>query len=97
MQPPSRINTASHDYVHDSYSYDLCHLVGYIKRTDGLCGCFVGIGPKLAGMIIGSFGSERIAKRLGYGEIVDTRQTETLTDSELYVLWGGSDQSRYRD
>lgn len=59
------------------------HAVGYIRRTDGLSGCFVGLAPKLVGTVVAVFGSERVAKRLGYGEIVDRRKSETLSDSEL--------------
>lgn len=58
------------------------HTVGYIRRTDGLSGCFVGLAPKLAGTVLAVFGSESIAKRLGYGEIADERKSETLSDRE---------------
>lgn len=58
------------------------YLVSYIKRTDGLAGCYVGLAPQLIGTIVAMVGSEKIANRLGYKE-EPNRSGGTKTDQEL--------------
>ncbi|XP_059615176.1 mitochondrial carrier homolog 2 [Phlebotomus argentipes] len=46
--------------------------VKYIRSVDGFVGCFRGLMPRLVGTVVGSIGSERIARNLGLAEIKDT-------------------------
>lgn len=61
--------------------------VGHIRQADGLSGCFVGLVPKLMGTVVAGFGSERIAKRLGYGEVHSEGRSEDLSDNEFYYTF----------
>jgi carrier protein len=53
---------------------------GYIRDRAGLLGCFRGLTPKLFGNIIGSYGSEKVAEKLGLAAIADD---ETKDDTEV--------------
>lgn len=54
-------------------------VVNYIRKVDGLAGCYRGLAPKIFGNILGSIGSERIAIKLGFGQVhVDTTERSAL-------------------
>lgn len=57
--------------------------VKYIKKVDGLAGCYRGLAPKVIGSIVSSVGSEKIAIKLGFEKIPDDNKDEReLTDEE---------------
>lgn len=59
---------------------------GYILKTDGLSGCYRGLAPKLAGSIVGSLCSERIADRLGVATTADDSKDDSeLTEDEQFT------------
>lgn len=57
--------------------------VKYIKRVDGLVGCYRGLAPKVLGTIVSSIGSEKIAIKFGFEKIPDDHKDESeLTEEE---------------
>lgn len=57
--------------------------VGYIKRIDGITGCYRGLTPKLLGNIVSVLGSEKIAEHLGLGSC---QEKEDINEDELSDL-----------
>lgn len=56
--------------------------VKYIKRVDGLVGCYRGLGPKIIGTVVSSIGSEKIALKLGFERIPDDNKDESELSEE---------------
>lgn len=56
--------------------------VKYIKRVDGLFGCYRGLGPKVIGTLVSSIGSEKIALKLGFERIPDDNKDESELSEE---------------
>ncbi len=57
--------------------------VKYIKRVDGIVGCYRGLAPKIVGTIVSSIGSEKVAIKLGFEKIPDDNKDESeLSDEE---------------
>lgn len=57
--------------------------VKYIKRVDGLVGCYRGLAPKVVGTLVSSIGSENIAIKLGFERIPNDNKDESeLTEEE---------------
>lgn len=54
--------------------------MGYIRRMDGITGCYRGLTPKLLGNIASVLGSEKIAEQLGLGV---PPEKEDVNDDEL--------------
>lgn len=64
-------------------AYNILYLstVNYIRNVDGLTGCYRGLLPKLIGNILGSAGSERVARCLGFeADLDDDKNDEILSD-----------------
>ncbi|XP_063698524.1 mitochondrial carrier homolog 2 [Culicoides brevitarsis] len=59
---------------------------GYIKNIDGFTGLFRGLSPKLAGMILSSCVSEKVAEHCGLAPIELPKKDEDLTEEERYNL-----------
>lgn len=59
-------------------------LVNYIRKVDGLVGCYRGLAPKIFGNILGSLGSERVAAKLGFGQAhVDPTQSQLIIPDDV--------------
>lgn len=55
--------------------------MNYIKSVDGFYGCYRGLSPKLAGNILSTHLSERIADKLGMAK-VDEEEKENMSEAE---------------
>lgn len=66
--------------------------VKYIKRVDGLAGCYRGLTPKLLGQVAGTFGSEKVMRKFGYdpNELDDDKDESELTEEESYARFSKS-------
>lgn len=60
--------------------------VKHIKRVDGFAGCYRGLTPKLLGSVAGTFGSEKVLKKLGcdLDDSFEEKDESELTDEESY-------------
>lgn len=58
---------------------------GYIRKTDGLAGCYRGLTPRLIGSFLGTFAAERIADKLKLAAVTDEEEAQGQTnDAVLY-------------
>lgn len=55
---------------------------GHIRKTDGLMGCYRGVWPKLIGNVLASYGSDKVAEKIGL-DIAEPCKDEAAGDCQL--------------